>query len=162
MAGLLSKYLSVMFRTSPERQVVWIVWLIVAVVLGVAEILTTTLAFGLIAVAALVGAVTAAAGGSVPIQLGAFVLASAAGLGVVRPIAIRHLKQPPLLRTGTAALVGRTALVLEEVSAHNGRVRIGGEEWSARPYDETLVLPAGTTVDVMQIQGVTALVYPRE
>jgi membrane protein implicated in regulation of membrane protease activity len=80
----------------------------------------------------------------------------------VRPIAIRHLKQPPLLRTGTAALVGRTALVLEEVSAHNGRVRIGGEEWSARPYDETLVLPAGTTVDVMQIQGVTALVYPRE
>jgi membrane protein implicated in regulation of membrane protease activity len=151
-----------MFRTSPERQVVWIVWLIVAVVLGVAEILTTTLAFGLIAVAALVGAVTAAAGGSVPIQLGAFVLASAAGLGVVRPIAIRHLKQPPLLRTGTAALVGRTALVLEEVSAHNGRVRIGGEEWSARPYDETLVLPAGTTVDVMQIQGVTALVYPRE
>jgi len=142
--------------------VVWIVWLIVAVVLGVAEILTTTLAFGLIAVAALVGAIAAAAGGNVPIQVGAFILASAAGLGFVRPIAIRHVKQPPLLRTGTAALVGRTALVLEDVSAHGGRVRIGGEEWSARPYDESLVLPAGSTVDVMQIEGVTALVYPRE
>jgi membrane protein implicated in regulation of membrane protease activity len=142
--------------------VVWIVWLIVAVILGVAEILTTTLAFGLIAVAALVGAVTAAAGANVPIQLGAFILASAAGLGFVRPVAVRHIRQPPLLRTGTAALVGRTALVLEEVSAHSGRVRIGGEEWSARPYDETLVLPAGSTVDVMKIEGVTALVYPRE
>ncbi len=141
---------------------VWIIWLIVAVILGVAEILTTTLAFGLIAVAALVGGVTAAAGGNIAIQLGAFIVASAAGLGVVRPVAVRHIKQPPLLRTGTAALVGRTALVLEDVSAYTGRVRIGGEEWSARPYDETLVLPAGSTVDVLKIEGVTALVYPRE
>ena len=140
---------------------IWI-WLIMAAVLGVAEILTTTLAFGLIAVAALVGAIAAAAGGGVPIQLGAVILASVAGLGVVRPIAMRHIRQPPLLRTGTAALVGRTALVLEEVSAHSGRVRIGGEEWSARPYDETLVLPAGSTVDVIKIEGASALVYPRE
>jgi membrane protein implicated in regulation of membrane protease activity len=142
--------------------VVWIVWLIVAVALGVAEILTTTLAFGLIAVAALVGAVTAAVGGDAGVQLGAFIVASAAGLGIVRPIAVRHIKQPPPLKTGTAALVGKTALVLEEVNAHSGRVRIGGEEWSARPYDETLVLPAGSTVDVLKIEGVTALVYPRE
>ena len=67
-----------------------------------------------------------------------------------------------MLRTGTAALVGRTALVLEEVSAYSGRVRIGGEEWSARPYDETLVLKAGSTVDVIKIEGASALVYPRE
>jgi membrane protein implicated in regulation of membrane protease activity len=151
-----------MFRTSSERQVAIWIWLIMAAVLGVAEILTTTLAFGLIAVAALVGAIAAAAGGGVPIQLGAVILASVAGLGVVRPIAMRHIRQPPLLRTGTAALVGRTALVLEEVSAHSGRVRIGGEEWSARPYDETLVLPAGSTVDVIKIEGASALVYPRE
>jgi membrane protein implicated in regulation of membrane protease activity len=67
-----------------------------------------------------------------------------------------------VLRTGTAALVGRTAFVLEEVTARGGRVQIGGEEWSSRPYDETLVIPAGSTVDVMQIEGATALVYPRE
>ena len=140
---------------------IWI-WLIVAAALGVAEIVTTTLAFGLVAVAALVAAVAVAAGGGAVIQLGAFVLASAAGLGIVRPIAVRHIKQPPVLRTGTAALVGRTALVLDEVSAYAGRIRIGGEEWSARPYDETLVLPAGSTVDVLKIEGATALVYPRE
>jgi membrane protein implicated in regulation of membrane protease activity len=118
----------------------WIVWLIVAAVLGVAELLTTTLAFGLIAVAAVV----------------------AAGLGFVRPIAMRHLKQPPALRTGTAALVGRSAIVLEEVTEHSGRVRIGGEEWSSRAYDESQVIPVGAKVDVMQIDGATALVYPRE
>ena len=140
----------------------WIVWLIVAAVLGVAEILTATLAFGLVAVGALVGAGVGAAGGNGALQFGAFAVASAAGLGVARPFAMRHIRQPPLLRTGTAALVGRPAYVLEEVTAQGGRVRIGGEEWSSRPYDETLVIPAGTTVDVLQIEGATALVYPRE
>jgi len=141
---------------------IWIVWLIVAAVLGVAEVMTATLAFGLIAVAALVGAGVGAAGGNVALQFGAFVVASAAGLGIVRPFALRHVKQPPPLRTGTAALVGRSAYVLDEITAHSGRVRIGGEEWSARPYDETLTIPAGVTVDVMQIEGAMALVYPRE
>jgi len=140
----------------------WIVWLIVAVVLGVAELLTTTLAFGLIAVAAVVAAVVGAFHVDLPFQLAAFVVAAGAGLGFIRPIAIRHLKQPPPLRTGTAALVGRSAIVLEEVTEHSGRVRIGGEEWSSRAYDESLVIPVGTKVDVMQIRGATALVYPRE
>ena len=89
-------------------------------------------------------------------------MASGAGLGFVLPVARRHVKQPPLLKTGPAALVGRSASVLEEVDMHGGRVRIGGEVWSARSYDETLVIPVGHTVDVMQIEGATALVYPRE
>jgi membrane protein implicated in regulation of membrane protease activity len=140
----------------------WIIWLILAAVLGVVELLTVTLTLGLIAVAAAVAAVVGALGVPVPLQIVAFVLAAGAGLGLVRPIAKRHLKQPPPLRTGTAALVGRSALVQQEVNGHHGRVRIGGEEWSARCYDETLVIPVGATVDVIQIEGATALVYPRE
>jgi membrane protein implicated in regulation of membrane protease activity len=140
----------------------WIVWLIVAAVLGVAELLTTTLAFGIIAIAAIVAAVVGVFHLGVPIELAAFVVAAGAGLGFVRPIAVKHIKQPPLLRTGTAALVGRSAVVLEEVTEHSGRIRIGGEEWSSRAYDESLVIPVGTKVDVMQIDGATALVYPRE
>ena len=140
----------------------WIVWLILAAVLGVAELLTVTLTLGLLAVAAAVAGVVGAAGVPVPFQVVAFVVAAGAGLGLVRPIAVRHLKQPPQLRTGTAALVGRSALVQQEVNGYGGRVRIGGEEWSARSYDETLVIPAGATVDVIQIEGATALVYPRE
>jgi membrane protein implicated in regulation of membrane protease activity len=142
--------------------VAWIVWLIVAAVLGVAELTTFTFALGLIAVGAAVAAGVAALDLGLPFQLLAFVVASGAGLGVVLPVARKHVKQPPLLRTGPAALVGRRAQVLEEVTEHSGRVRIGGEEWSARSYDETLVIPVGHTVDVMQIEGAMALVYPRD
>ena len=99
---------------------------------------------------------------SFALQLAAFAVTAGAGLGFVRPIAIKHIKQPPALRTGVAALVGRSAIVLEEVTEHSGRVRIDGEEWSSRPYDETLIIPVGTKVDVMQIKGATVLVYPRE
>jgi membrane protein implicated in regulation of membrane protease activity len=140
----------------------WVIWLIVAAVLGAVEIVTVTLAFGLVAAGALAAAIVGAAGGGLPVQFGAFVVASALGLGVARPIAMRHVRQPPLLRTGAAALVGRSAIVVEEVSALGGRVRIGADLWSSRPYDETLVIPAGTTVDVLLIEGATALVYPRE
>jgi membrane protein implicated in regulation of membrane protease activity len=140
----------------------WIVWLVLAAVLGVAEIMTTTLAFGLIAAGAVVAGVVGVAGGGLPFQLIAFGVASAAGLGVVRPIAVRHIKQPPLLRTGTSALVGRSARVVEEVTDDGGKVRIGGELWSARPYDESQVIPVGSSVDVFAIEGATALVHPRE
>jgi membrane protein implicated in regulation of membrane protease activity len=131
-------------------------------VLGTIEIATTTLAFGLLGAAALIAAGAGFLGGGAAVQFGAFVLASGLGLGIARPFALRHIRHPPLLRTGTAALVGRTGYVLDEVSDHGGRVRIGGEEWSARPYDETLVIPVGTKVDVLQIEGASALVYPRE
>jgi membrane protein implicated in regulation of membrane protease activity len=140
----------------------WIIWLIIAAVLGTIEIMTTTLAFGLVGLAALIAAGAGFVGGDAAIQFGAFILASVLGLGVARPFALRHIRQPPMLRTGTAALVGRPAITLEEVGPHSGRVRIGGEEWSARSYDETQVIPAGKTVDVMHIEGATALVYPRE
>jgi membrane protein implicated in regulation of membrane protease activity len=141
----------------------WIVWLIVAAVLGIAELLTTTFAFGLIAIAALVAAVVGAFHLSFALQLIAFAVAAGAGLVFVRPIALRHLKQPPQLRSGTAALVGRTAIVLEEVTDHSGRIRIDGEEWSSRTYvDDAPAIPVGTKVDVIQIKGATALVYPRE
>jgi len=140
----------------------WVIWLILAAVLGTIEIATTTLAFGLLGLAALVAAGAGFAGGDGAVQFGAFVLASAVGLGVARPLAMRHVRQPPMLRTGSAALVGRTAIVVEEVTGQGGRVRIGPDLWSSRAYDETLVIPAGTTVDVLHIEGATALVYPRE
>jgi membrane protein implicated in regulation of membrane protease activity len=140
----------------------WIIWLILAAVLGVAEVMTTTLAFGLIAAGAVVAAITGALGAGLPFQLIAFAVTAGAGLGVVRPIAVRHIKQPPPLRSGTSALVGRSAKVVEEVSDDGGQVRIGGELWSARPYDESQVIPVGSTVDVLAIEGATALVHPRE
>jgi membrane protein implicated in regulation of membrane protease activity len=130
-----------------------VVWLIVAAVLGVAEILTLTAALGLLAV------------GLEPFaQFAFFASVSVAGLVVIRPLVKRQLRPRygPQHRFGVAALVGRQARVVQEVTGQAGRVRIGGEEWSARAYDETLVIPAGATVDVIEIEGATALVYPRE
>ncbi len=139
----------------------WIAWLVAAVVLGVVESLTLTLAFGLLAGAALVAAVAAGLGASVPIQLLAFAVAGGIGLVAVRPIAKRHLALPPVTRDGTDALVGRSAVVTHEVSSSGGVVHLSGEDWSARPYDEDLVIPPGVRVDVFEIQGATALVHPR-
>ncbi|GAA2872684.1 NfeD family protein [Streptosporangium fragile] len=141
----------------------WVIWLIVAVTLGVAEIFTLTMVLGMFGGAALFAALAAAIGLPVPLQMVVFTVALGAGLVVVRPVARRHLRQPPPdQRFGVQALVGRPAYVLREVTGRDGRVQIGGEEWSARAYDETLVIPAGAVVDVIEIEGATALVYPRE
>jgi membrane protein implicated in regulation of membrane protease activity len=141
-----------------------IVWIVLAAVLGVAEIFTLTASLGLLAIAALAAAGAAALGLGPFAQFAVFAAVSVAGLVGVRPLVKRQLRPRygPQHRFGVAALVGRQARVVQEVTGHAGRVRIGGEEWSARAYDETLVIPPGTTVDVIEIEGATALVYPRE
>lgn len=142
----------------------WLTWLIVAVVLGGAEIFTFTAALGILGGAAFVTAGLAAVGLPPFVQLLVFAGASVAGLVLVRPVALRHLRgaQHQHELFGVDALIGKRAYVLQEVTGMSGRVRIDGEEWTARAYDETLVIPAGAAVDVMEISGSTALVYPRE
>ncbi|WP_149179697.1 NfeD family protein [Streptomyces sp. TRM49041] len=140
----------------------WLIWLIAAGVLAVAEIFTLTAALGILGAAALVTAGAAALGLPLPAQFLIFTVLAAVSLFFVRPIAARHLFKPQPERFGVDALVGRSAYVVSEVTGLGGRVRIGGEEWTARAYDETLVIPPGATVDVMEINGATALVYPRE
>jgi membrane protein implicated in regulation of membrane protease activity len=140
----------------------WFLWLLAAGVLGAAEFFTLTLAFGLLAGAALVAAVVAGVGIGVLGQLVAFAIAAAAGLVIVRPIALRHMAQQPLTREGSDALIGKRAEVMQEVTATHGLIKLSGEEWSARALDESLVIPVGALVDVMEIEGATAIVYPRE
>lgn len=140
----------------------WLLWLVIALLLGAAEFFTLTLAFGILAGAALGAGIAAGVGASVPIQLLTFALTGGVGLVAVRPVAKRHLALPPVSRDGSDALVGRTATVTHEVSVNGGLVHLSGEDWSARPYDEDLVIPAGVRVDVFQIDGAIALVHPRD
>jgi membrane protein implicated in regulation of membrane protease activity len=140
----------------------WVVWLIVAGILGIVEVLTLTLALGLIAAAALAAALIGGLGLPLAVQIAAFAVTAGAGVVFIRPIALRHIRQPPPLRSGTAALVGREAITLTEVTRRDGRVKIGGEEWTARPYDPDIVIPQGALVDVFAIDGATALVHPRD
>jgi membrane protein implicated in regulation of membrane protease activity len=138
----------------------WLAWALIAVLLAVGEILTPGLFFlGPIAVAATAAAIAAALGAGWVIDLLVFVVGSAASVGVLRPIARSHIHMPIAMRTGTAALVGTSGVVIEQVDMHGGRVKIGGEIWSARALDETQVLEPGTPVQVAEIQGATALVY---
>ena len=136
----------------------WVLWLIAAVVLGIGEIATMGFFLAPFAAGALVAAVVAGAGAPTAVAWIAFLVVSIALLATLRPIALRHRKQAPSLRTGTAALVGRHATVLERVSEDQGSVRLDGEIWTARPYDEDQIFEAGTRVQVLEIRGATALV----
>ena len=138
----------------------WVIWSIVAVALALGELATPGLFFlGPVALAAIPAGIVAVIGGAAWLQVLVFILGSLASLGVLRPIARAHLRMPALMRTGTAALVGARALVLVRVDRNGGRVRIGGEEWSARAYMDDQVLEPGAHVEVAKIEGATALVY---
>ena len=136
----------------------WVWWVLAAAGLAVAEIFTLDLVFIMLAAGSLVAAGGAGAGGNLAVQVVVAVVVALAGLALLRPVALRHLKSTPELRTGTAALVGQLALVLEDVGPHTGRVKLAGEVWSARSYDGASVFEAGQSIQVLQIEGATALV----
>ena len=136
----------------------WVWWMIAAGLLAVGEIFTLSFFLGPIAVAAVSAAIVALAGAGLGIQWIVFIAVSLASLAVLRPIARRHLRTPAQIRTGTAALVGSRAVVLERVDGDGGQVKIGGEIWSARSFDEDHVFEEGARVEVLKIDGATALV----
>jgi membrane protein implicated in regulation of membrane protease activity len=138
----------------------WVLWLIAAVVLAIGEIATMGFFLAPFAAGALVAALVAAAGTGTAITLIVFLLVSIAALAALRPIARSHRKQPASLRTGTAALVGRKAMVVERIANSEGVgcVKLDGEVWTARAYDEDDVIEEGRRVHVVEIRGATALV----
>ena len=138
----------------------WLVWVVLAGLLGLAELHTVTLVLGMIALAALPAALAAALDASPAAQVAVFAASSVLLLGVVRPIARRHRHTPVELRTGTAALVGRQGVAVTAVDDRGGQVRIGGEVWSARLYAPGAAAAPGATVDILAIDGATALVLP--
>ncbi|MEU0836411.1 NfeD family protein [Streptomyces sp. NPDC056231] len=136
----------------------WVWWLIGAVGLGIPLVLTAMPEFGMFAVGAVVAAVVAALGGGIVAQVLVFVVVSVALIAVVRPIATRHRADRPQLATGIDALKGRQAVVLERVDGSGGRIKLAGEIWSARAYDGDQSFEPGRQVDVVDIDGATALV----
>jgi membrane protein implicated in regulation of membrane protease activity len=141
------------------RDHAWESWLALAVVLGVLELVSLDLFLVMLAGGALVGAVTALLGGPLPLQVVMAMISAVGLLGVIRPGVVRRLHSGPTLKTGAEALIGQRATVLRELTHGTpGRVKIGGEEWTAAPYDEDDSIEAGELVDVVQIKGATAYV----
>ncbi|GAA3739403.1 NfeD family protein [Streptomyces tremellae] len=136
----------------------WVWWLIAAVGLGIPLVVTAMPEFGMLSAGAVAGAVTAALGGGIVLQVVVFAVVSVALIAVVRPIATRHGRQRPGLSTGVDALKGRQAVVLERVDRRGGRIKLAGETWSARPLDKDQTYEPGQEVDVVDIDGATAVV----
>jgi membrane protein implicated in regulation of membrane protease activity len=140
----------------------WLVWLVVGVAAAVGEILTTGFFLGPFAVGALAAMVVSLVGAGAVLAVAVFAVLTVAMFALVRPVARRHLYTPPQIRTGTAALVGCKAVVLERIDndAGGGQVRIDGAIWTARSYDDDDVIEPGARVQVIEIRGATALVAP--
>jgi membrane protein implicated in regulation of membrane protease activity len=139
----------------------WAAWLVLAAALGVAEMMSLNLVLIMVAAGAVVAALAALAAFPVALQILLAAGSSAAMLALVRPNLIKRLHTGPDLVTGSGKLLGQKGVVTEELSAlHPGRVKLGGEIWSACPYDETLTIAPGETVEVFAIRGATAYVHP--
>ncbi|HZP74207.1 MAG TPA: NfeD family protein [Gaiellaceae bacterium] len=137
----------------------FLAWVVAAIALAIGEVLTPGLFFlGPVALAAGAAALAELLGAGTVGSLIVFLAGALLSLAFLRPIARRHVRLPALARTGTAALIGRRAVVTRRVDSVGGRVRIGGEEWSARAYLDGQVYEEGSSVDVIEIQGATALV----
>lgn len=140
----------------------WAVWLGIAVVLGIVEITSLDLVFAMLAVGALSGAITSLAVNNLAVEVLVSLAVALGMLFVVRPIALSHLRTPHEIRTGVAALIGERGVVTEQVTGQDGRIKLRGEVWSARTYDPSHVIAAGKNVEVVQIDGATAIVYESE
>ncbi|KAF5998117.1 MULTISPECIES: NfeD family protein [Streptomyces] len=137
----------------------WVWWLVGAAALGIPLVVTAMPEFGMLALGAAAAAVTAGLGGDVVLQVLVFAVVSFALIAVVRPVAARHRAQRPQLATGVEALKGKQAIVLERVDGSgDGRIKLGGEIWSARALDAQQAYEVGQEVDVVDIEGATAIV----
>jgi membrane protein implicated in regulation of membrane protease activity len=138
----------------------WVFWIVVAVVFAVGEILNLSFFLAPFAVGALAAAVASAAGLGLAPGIAVFLLVSGGAFAGLRPIARRHLRTPPQIRTGTAALIGRGAIVVERIENGTavGAVKLDGEVWTARAFDEDQVFEIGQRVQVIEIRGATAIV----
>ncbi|WP_405521552.1 NfeD family protein [Streptomyces canus] len=136
----------------------WVWWLVGAAALGIPLVVTAMPEFGMLAAGAVVAAIAAGLGGDIVVQVLVFAVVSVALIAVVRPIATRHRSQRPQLVTGVDALKGKQAVVLERVDNAGGRIKLAGEVWSARSLDTGRAYEVGQEVDVVDIEGATAIV----
>lgn len=138
----------------------WLIWILLAVVLAAGEVMSPSFYLAPFALGALFAAIAQGIGLGAVVTMIVFLVSSGLLLGFVRPIARRHLSTPPQLRTGTAALIGHSAIVTQRVDndADSGAIKLEGELWTARSYVDDEVIEAGRRVHVVEIRGATALV----
>jgi membrane protein implicated in regulation of membrane protease activity len=149
-----------MFVCHDIRMTPALVWLIAAIVLIAAEVLSGDFVLVMLGLGALAGAGSAAVTGNAVIDVLVFAVASAGLIWIARPALKRRFLHGSGVKTGIEALIGAHAVVLSTVDGHTGRVKIGGDVWSARSLVEGQPIQPGTRVTVVEISGATAVVSP--
>lgn len=140
----------------------WLIWLCVAAGLAILELLSLDLVLLMLAGGALAATFVAIPSDNLVIEALVAIVVSAGMLGLVRPSLVERLhRDSPHVRIGPERLLGQRFEVTTAISAgHPAQVLIAGEQWTAQPYDETLVIDPGSTVEVLEIKGATAYVHP--
>ena len=137
----------------------WVFWVVAAVVLVIAEATTTAFVAVYFGVAALVTAVAAVAGLPVALQLVVFGVVSVGSMVLTRPALRRATGRRASIRTGVDAMQGRIGVVVRPIAElEPGQVKVGGETWTARSFYDGESIPEGRRIEVVRVEGVTALV----
>jgi membrane protein implicated in regulation of membrane protease activity len=143
------------------RDNMWEAWLGLAILLGVAEMFSLDLILIMLAVGAIAGMVVAALDANAVVQVLVAAAAATGALALVRPNLVKKFHSGPELNLGHGKLVGQQGVVTQEITAQeHGRIKVGGEIWTAAPYDDSITIAPGETVEVFQIRGATAFVHP--
>ncbi|MFT4081819.1 MAG: NfeD family protein [Nocardioides sp.] len=139
----------------------WLIWVGAGALLVVAEMFSLDLVLLMLAGGAFAGAITAALTDNLVIEAVVALVVAMGLLAVVRPSLLGRLHTGPELMLGTRKLIGQHTVTPVRISAHEpGQIKIDGELWSAVPYDDSLVIEAGSAVEVFEIRGATAYVHP--
>jgi len=137
----------------------WAGWLVAAMVLGGAEMLSLDLVLLMLAVGALGGMAAALIGAGLGIQVLVAAVTSVGLLALVRPGVVKRLHGGAELVQGHDALVGMEGFAVAEISEQSGQAKLRGEVWTTRPYDPDAVIAIGAKVQVLEIRGATAYVH---
>ena len=140
----------------------WVAWASLGLLLALAELLSLDLVLLMLAAGAFAGALATVFVDEFFIELLVAIVAASALLLLVRPSIVRRMRKGPELTTGSEALIGETAVVLQTVTEHGGEIKLAGEVWTARSYEPNTQIEPGTKVAVFAIDGATAVVYPNE
>jgi membrane protein implicated in regulation of membrane protease activity len=139
----------------------WILWIIAAAVLLVAEATTTAFVAIYFGVGAGIAAIAAALGAPLFVQILVFGRASIAGIALTRPALSRASRSTPILRTGVDSMRGRRGVVTKAIAdLEPGQIRVDGDIWQARSYFDGEPIAVGTRIEIVEVKGVTAMVMP--
>ncbi len=140
----------------------WAIWLSLAFLLAVAEIMSLDLVLIMLAVGALAGAgVSVVAPGMWWLQILVAAGVSVGMLLLLRPTVLAKVRSMPGYKSSAAKMVGSSGVAVSQVDRSGGEIKVDGQSWTARPYSIDLVIEQGTEIEVYEIDGAIAVVYPK-